>query len=292
MKKNAIILFAIVLLSCKNETKVPPQYKATKIENITQLVDTQIVKDIALPNGYERIPERGGGFGSYLSHIKLKKDKTVYLYDGSKKGNQTAQFAVLDVSVGNRDLQQCADAVMRLRAEYLYNQKAYDKIGFHAVEGQLMRFVDWANGSHNLLEIKKLAAELKPKADISYPNFLKYMNYVFAYASTLSLEKELTPLPIKSGSSISKINDIQAGDVFIKGGAPGHAVTVVDVAKDKKTGKKIFLVAQSYMPAQDIHILKNPNNSDLSPWYSEDFGEVLKTPEWDFSKKALRRFVD
>jgi hypothetical protein len=70
------------------------------------------------------------------------------------------------------------------------------------------------------------------------------------------------------------------------------AITVMDVAVDKKTGKKVFLVAQSYMPAQDIHILQNPNDKDLSPWYSADFGDVLKTPEWDFSKKALRRFVD
>ena len=111
-----------------------------------------------------------------------------------------------------------------------------------------------------------------------------FRSFVFAYASTLSLEKEITPL--------SKISEIQAGDVFIKGGAPGHAITVMDVAKNKTTGKKIFLLSQSYMPAQDIHILKNPNNSDLSPWYSEDFGDVLQTPEWDFARKALRRFTN
>ena len=217
-----------------------------------------------------------------MNNIKLKKDKTVYLFDGRKKGNQTVQYAVLDVSVGERDLQQCADAVMRLRGEYLFAQKMYDKIAFHAVEGQLMRFVDWANGNHNLLKNKDVSQKLKPNADISKANFLKYMNFVFAYASTLSLEKELGPL--------SKISDIQSGDVFIKGGAPGHAIIVMDVARHKTTGKKIFLLAQSYMPAQDIHILKNPNNGALSPWYDEDFGNILQTPEWDFAKKALRRF--
>ncbi|MDR3713868.1 MAG: DUF4846 domain-containing protein [Puia sp.] len=58
-------------------------------------------------------------FGEWLRSIPLKKDKTVYLYDGSRKQNQSAQFAVLDISVGKEDLQQCADAVMRLRAGYL-----------------------------------------------------------------------------------------------------------------------------------------------------------------------------
>ena len=59
---------------------------------------------------------------------------------------------------------------------------------------------------------------------------------------------------------------MKIGDVFIKGGSPGHAVTIVDIAINPKTNKKVFLLAQSYMPAQEIKILKNPNNSELSPW--------------------------
>lgn len=88
------------------------------------------------------------------------------------------------------------------------------------------------------------------------------------------------------------IQDMQPGDVFIKGGSPGHAVIVVDMATDVKTGKKMFMLAQSYMPAQEIQVLKNPNNSLLSPWYSLDFGDNLETPEWDFTSKELKRFQD
>jgi len=35
---------------------------------------------------------------------------------------------VLDVRVGNKNLQQCADAIMRLRAEYLFQQQWYNAI--------------------------------------------------------------------------------------------------------------------------------------------------------------------
>ncbi len=282
MKNIIIFLFIISVLCCQNAPKAPPQYKPTKTTEITRNVDFQYVKDILVPRGYERLSHVEGSFNAFLSLQKLKKDKTVYLFDGRKKGNQTAQFAILDVSVGNGDLQQCADAIMRLRGEYLFEQKKFDAIAFHAVSGELMQFVDWANGNHNLLKNSNLSQKLNADADVTYANFLRYMNFVFAYASTLSLEKELIPL--------HKTHDIQAGDVFIKGGAPGHAIIVMDVAINKANGKKIFLLAQSYMPAQDIHILNNPNDNILSPWYSEDFGAILQTPEWDFDKNSLRRF--
>ena len=41
---------------------------------------------------------------------------------------------------------------------------------------------------------------------------------------------------------------------------------IVDMATDGK-GRKAILVAQSYMPAQDIHIVTNLNRPATSPWY-------------------------
>jgi len=56
------------------------------------------------------------------------------------------------------------------------------------------------------------------------------------------------------------------------------------------TGQKLFLLAQSYMPAQDLHVLQNPTNQTFKPWYEIDFGETLQTPEWTFTRDQLRRF--
>ncbi|MCH8317342.1 MAG: hypothetical protein IIA88_02400, partial [Bacteroidetes bacterium] len=69
-------------------------------------------------------------------------------------------------------------------------------------------------------------------------------------------------------------------------------IIVVDLAVNPKTNEKIFLLAQSYMPAQEIQILKNPNNDKISPWYSVNFGEELETPEWTFNKTDLKRFEE
>jgi hypothetical protein len=61
------------------------------------------------------------------------------------------------------------------------------------------------------------------------------------------------------------------------------------MAVNNTTGEKMFIIAQSYMPAQDIHVLKG-FNEEISPWCSSDFGEELMTPEWTFYKDQLMRF--
>ena len=67
---------------------------------------------------------------------------------------------------------------------------------------------------------------------------------------------------------------------------------VLDVAVNQDTGDKLFLISQSYMPAQQSHILKNPQNSTLSPWYSvEEIGSGnVVTPEWTFDNNSLMEF--
>jgi hypothetical protein len=119
-------------------------------------------------------------------------------------------------------------------------------------------------------------------ANDAYPIFRNYCNTIFNYAGTSSLSKEL--------KAVKDINDMKIGDVFIVGGFPGHAVLVVDMCENIKTGEKLFMIQQSYMPAQEMHILKNKNNPSYSPWYSLDFGSELETPEWTFRKDQLMKF--
>jgi hypothetical protein len=217
---------------------------------------------IAPPDGFARAPAAPGSFAEWLRGLPLKPvGSPVLLYTGSPKARQDVHAAVIDIDVGKRDLQQCADAIMRLRGEWLYGAGRRNEIGFNYTDG------------------KRRAFASRGRAD--YASFRKYMDQVFAYAGTYSLERELRPV---------KIPDIAIGDVFIKGGFPGHAVLVADIAVNAATGEKRFLLVQSYMPAQDMHVLKNPVSADGSPWYRTDFGNTLVTPEWRFTPDMLRRW--
>ncbi len=238
---------------------------------------------VATPPGWKRLPVAPGSFAAWLRGLPTKPGRPeVHLFNGKLKGNQEAHFAVLDVDTGRRDLQQCADAVMRLRAEYQRQAGQDGEICFRFTDGTEARWKAWTDGQRPKLVGRKMIWEKRAPADGGYPSFRRYLDIVFGYAGTASLVRELDKVPDP--------RRIEAGDVFIQGGAPGHAVIVVDVAEDAR-GRRAVLLAQSYMPAQDIHILRNPAKPD-NPWYIIEGDKFLSTPEWDFAEGSLRRFIE
>ncbi|WP_146154398.1 DUF4846 domain-containing protein [Chitinophaga ginsengisoli] len=256
-------------------------YLEARSLHLRPAVHYDTVEKIPLPAGYKRVSQDVGSFGAWLRKVPLKTNNTVYLYNGERKLNQSAQFAVLDVAVGKKDLQQCADAVIRLYAEYMYTSQQYTRIAFHATDGTLMDYSSWMKGYRFPVKQGRLQRQLTATPCQGRDCFYQYLQTVFSYAGTLSLSKELVAVPTPS--------DIRAGDVFIRGGSPGHAVLVMDMAVNA-TGQKVFLLAQSYMPAQDIHILKNPANAPFPWYYTVDAGKLVVTPEWVFKWEELMRF--
>jgi Domain of unknown function (4846) len=234
------------------------------------------------PSGYKRSVEKPNSFGYFLRNLPLKPvGSAVKYFDGSLKTKANVYDAVVDLPIGNRDLHQCADAVMRLRADYFYQQKAFQNIHFNFTNGFNADYARWRKGERIVVKGNKTTWSKTTKPSESWASYWSYMEMVFSYAGTASLAKELKN---------NELNNLKIGDVFIKGGFPGHAVIVVDVAIHPKTNKKVFLLAQSYMPAQEIQILKNPSNATLSPWYEVDFTTNLETPEWIFKTNEFKQF--
>ena len=114
------------------------------------------------------------------------------MYNGKKKLLQLLNAGVVKIDVGKRDLQQCADAVIRLRAEYLYSTKKYSKIHFNYTSGFNAQYDKWREGYKISVKGNKVNYYLKPKSsDKTYIGFKSYLTNVFNYAGTYSLNKEL-----------------------------------------------------------------------------------------------------
>lgn len=243
---------------------------------VADLVKTRI----KTPTGYTRTEEDAGSFQEYLRSLKLKPEGSkVKYYDGSTKPS-SVYVAVVDLEIGTEDLHQCADAVMRLRAEYLWDNEHFDQIHFNFTNGHKVAYSEWVKG--NRMNIQGNKTWWSPQAEPSntYADFWEYMELIFMYAGTASLSKEMQRI---------NIDDAQIGDVLIKGGFPGHAVIIIDKAIHEQTGEPIYLLAQSYMPAQETQVLANFTNSELHPWYQLESGPIY-TAEWEFHSDQLKRF--
>lgn len=279
------LTFVIFPLACGQETNdrqadIHLETDTHRIHSPGRTLETRI----RTPVGFERISADTHTFAHYLRQLPLKPHGSkVLLYNGETKTNDYVHDAVVDLDIGAKNLHQCADAVMRLRATYLWNRRQYDRIHFNFTNGFRVDYSEWMKGRRIAVRGNRTYWTQSGTPSNTYRDFWEYLEIIFTFAGTRSLAQELEP--------VSK-HDMRIGDVFIQGGSPGHAVIVVDMAVNPITNAKIFLLAQSYMPAQETHIVKNPNNQALSPWYALDFGQKLMTPEWTFRNTDLKRFTE
>ncbi|MGB0870155.1 MAG: DUF4846 domain-containing protein [Flavobacteriales bacterium] len=289
-----VLLFGMFSCDSNTETKViKPNVVVNTIRNTASLLASKTVKQdtskytiegrIHTPEGFARTKEKTASFELYLRQLQLKKTGSEVLYfDGTTKENYGVYHSVVDLPIGRKDLHQCADAVMRLKAEYLWRNKKYNQIHFNLTNGFRVNYSEWMKGKRVVVKDNKTYWNNRNMPSNTYADFWKYMEFIFTYAGTASLDKEL--------SSVST-NEAKIGDVLIQGGFPGHAIIIVDKAINKK-GHAVYLLAQSYMPAQEIQVLNNTGDYDISPWFSFKDTDRIITPEWQFTSQDLKRFRD
>ncbi|MBR1426748.1 MAG: hypothetical protein IJ581_04775 [Paludibacteraceae bacterium] len=229
--------------------------------------NAKTIGEIPLPMGYTRLPANEGSYATWLRSLPLKPRGTkVHLYNSTKPSNyQWLSAAVVDIPLLSDD-EQCADVCMRMRAEYLYQTKQYDKIHFTALNGEQMSYT----------------------GGIDRKAFEKYMRKVFGGCNTTSMRESLKTRELK---------DLQIGDIFVYPHRKvagknryGHAVMVADMAVNTRTGKKAFLLIEGNTPARDIHIVRNLNRFH-NPWfYLNEEDEILRLNVFKFSRTDVRYF--
>ena len=220
------------------------------------------IGEISVPRGYERVSVDPDSFGEFIRDFPLqKRGSHMKYYNGDLAYGQYFGYAVLDLPM-LANTEQCADAVMRMRAEYLWNKGLYRSVHFHSVSGKDQKYC--GNADRKAFE--------------------KYLRGVFDNSNTSSLRREMKP---------KAVENIAPGDVFVYEspgtGSYGHAVLVVDVAINKKTGKKAIMLAQSSTPALTMHIIRDFFHPILSPWVVlEDASDGFSISGIHFEMSDLR----
>jgi Domain of unknown function (4846) len=235
---------------------------------------------IAAPEGFTRVAVKQGSFAAFLRRLPLlPAGADVRAFDG--RVLNTAHVAVVDLDVGTVDLQQCADSAIRLRAEYLWSRDEKSRIAFHTTSGDRVPYARYQRGEEIAVRGNTVGWRKSTRAQ-GGPNdrsaFRRYLHDVFMYAGSISLARDTEPVK----------GEVQAGDMYVVGGSPGHVLVVLDVALHGD--ERRLLLGEGFMPAQSFHVVPAV---DGSTWVTPGADGAISVPTWPapFARASLRRFT-
>ncbi len=254
----------------------------TQQNNISQNKDLCTISDIPAPEGFNRISDENNKFDDFLRNLELLPPISPVLdFRGKtfKSKNDTSVAAVVNWDISGRRLEQCMDILVRFYAEFLWQEKKIDKLVLPLPGGYQISWESWKNGYRPYF--KGINVDLRKTAvsDSSRNTFEKYLRLVFAESNTQQFYFAYKPVDRY---------DIRIGDFIVKKGVKGHAVIIIDLAKDKN-GNLRALIGQGDTPACQFYLLNYRKNS---PWIPLDFNKeflplpIRKKMTWD----GLRRF--
>jgi hypothetical protein len=259
MHRLPLSVLVCFFFACKEKTPVTSLKQPSVPFSFTQ-------KEITDTNGWQY----------FLQHLP-EKQCPILDYKGNLISFQQKHAAIIDYDVGNRDLQQCADALMRLRAEYLFAQKRYSEIHFHFTSGHDYSFMDYCNGKMPTPNGNKIHFVKSSPSAINHQNLRRYLDIVYAYASTISLAKEL-----------HNTDRFTIGTVVITPGSPGHCCIITNEATTP-AGDTLYKLVEGYTPAQSIYVLQNLAEPKLRYWYHLSNG-AIRTASYSFKTYQLKTF--
>jgi hypothetical protein len=237
------------------------------------------------PPGWTRVEAEKGSYAAWLGGLPVHLERTTVLsHRGLPLPASAAAVVVLDL--GDGDLQQCADTILRLHAEYRWSRGEAGRCAYHFTSGDLSSWEAWVAGERFQVVGPRVERRSGEPRDSDHATFRRWLQHLFVYAGTLSLDLDSRP--------IAPSEALGAGDFFVDGGSPGHALMVLDVARDR-AGRPHGLIGQGYTPAQEMHVLESADEEVVDGvWFPlPDEGQALTTPAWrPFPRASARRFVD
>jgi hypothetical protein len=240
-----------------------------------------MVERIAMPTGYERAPVPDRSFAAWLRHLPMASEgtpvttvtETVVL-----AADHPNLAAVVALRPRAERLLNGVNILIRLRAEYCWTARRTEGLVFHFTSGHLAGWRGWSLGDRPFVDGRDVAFRRVAGADESRDSFCMYLETVFRYASLPSLLADTRPADDRR---------IEAGDILVQRGRPGHALMVLDIATDAR-GRLRVLLGQGGRPAQAFHVLRSDAGTAWFPFMQT--GSIEIAGHGVFHAKSLRHW--
>jgi hypothetical protein len=242
------------------------------------------IKDIPLPDSsYRRLPVNPGSFGEWLRNLILQpKGSAVLTYKGKvfKSSRDTTVAAVVDMDIQGRKHEQCMDILVRLYAEYIWQNNRAMEMNLPLPGGAWLSWLDWRKGLRPVFSGINMKLKLADPPDSSFQNYEKYLRLVYSESHTQQFYHALKRIDMA---------DLQIGDFIVSRGSKNHAVMIVDMARNDKN-QLIVLVGHGDTPACEFYLLSYRKNN---PWFPARFeqGKLPLPIKRQMPWEGLRRFM-
>jgi hypothetical protein len=243
------------LLQVASSNKKNKKYIKNTTYHFTKNTTESLSQRIDTPKGFKRI-EIHTQFENWLRNLPLKPSHAEIKTFNKKNPLIHQRYFMLNGGIVDMPIlgkyQQCADAILRLRAEFLWSQGNFDLISFPVGN-------------------KKISySHFSKKYGHSRKTFKKFLKKIYVNLGTASIKRDLKKV---------SINDIKIGDMNVqnKTGGVGHIFFILDIAKNENNKKK-YLLGQGSTPAMDFHIIQPPFNLLSGPWLDmQELQQYLQT---------------
>ncbi|MBN2011221.1 hypothetical protein JW960_17890 [candidate division KSB1 bacterium] len=238
---------------------------------------------IPVPDGYTRIEVPPHSFAAWLRGLPMHHSGTpVRDYTGRIRvpASDSTLAAVAHYNIHGRKLEQCMDIIQRWWAEYLYVNHNSDEITFAMPGGQFLNWQAWSSGLRPHFEGVHYSLQPDAAFDSSRQSLESYLWTVFYTSYTQTAAVAYPTI---------KFDNLQIGDFIIREGSRGHAVLIVDLARNDE-GELIGLLGNGDTPARQFFIL---NYHRHQPWFplSQNQGHIPLPFKKQMSWSGLRRLL-
>ncbi|MDR1735865.1 MAG: DUF4846 domain-containing protein [Oscillospiraceae bacterium] len=256
------------------DTAPPPTPSPTQTPEIKDPGGTTVGTRFAPPQGFTRADVGEGNFAAFLRDLPLKTDgMSVTLYDGSV--GTVSAAAVVDIPIGESDRCQRTDALILLRARYLYGAGLKSEIMFHFTSGFSYDYSSYSAGKRVKVSGSDVEWVSGGTALDNETVLGNYLDVLYSYSRASTLESLDT----------KEAGELYPGVLF----TDGNGAIIADMAVNAETGETAVILIGGGSPACDLYIPPN-SDAEISPWHIVSPGGGIYIGEASFMAVDAREF--
>ncbi len=284
MKYWFTAIMVTVLIGCSSRQSEMPSAAEAYPWKVGYDQSESLYGRIREPFAFERQSLEPGSFAAWLRYLPVLPGKPELMrFNGAISSHQQAYYAILDVPIGNQDAVHGVEAALLLKSLYALSRGEASSINILLNSGAAVSYAQWQQGYRFVSRGNEVFWEQGPRRGTGWQDVLDFLISAFPLTNSAALREVTVKIPPQ---------ELTNGSLLFHDAASGHVVMVMDVAIHPQTGDKLFLLAQGFTPAHQLHILVNPKDPTISPWYRLYPDQTLETPLYIFHYGLLRQWRD